>query len=101
MEVDTLRQGAFTHQQTRPHLPAWAKEAVANENVERSKSPQDVTPKSSQRPANLLPPLRHSSRQQSLQGHAVKSRPTQQQPSEPQSSVPQAGDSAENALVID
>ncbi|OIW33838.1 hypothetical protein CONLIGDRAFT_196910 [Coniochaeta ligniaria NRRL 30616] len=102
-EHEMPQQRSFTHQQTnkrQPHLPAWAKKAVAGESVERTKSPQEVTPTPSQRPAKPQPPQRRPSQHQS-RPRPPKPRPSQQQRSESRSSVPQAGDSAENALVID
>ncbi|KAB5570320.1 hypothetical protein GE09DRAFT_703654 [Coniochaeta sp. 2T2.1] len=113
---ENCRHGLSTHKQKRaPHLPDWAQKAVADENIERSKSPQNATPMPSQRPGRPIPPpRRHSSQhQQSSQarrgrppGIRNKSGPVKPSPSQParsqsRPSGPMAGDSADNAVVID
>ncbi|KAB5558400.1 hypothetical protein GE09DRAFT_1119128, partial [Coniochaeta sp. 2T2.1] len=112
---ENRRHGSSTHKQKRPpHLPGWAQKAVADENIERSKSPQNATPMPSQRPGKPIPPLRrHSSQHQQssqsrrgrppgIQSKSGPVKPSASQPTRSQSrpSVPMAGDSADNAVVI-
>jgi hypothetical protein len=89
-ELRVLRDGGFTRKTKRrkPHLPEWAQQAVA----EGSKSPNDVVPTPSQ-----LPLPRQPSEPLSLKPQPFEPR----QPPPPQPTPLRAGDSLDNALVID